>query len=143
MVHIFLYRFSRQHTEAERGNLVTSWCSTCNRIGPHVASSFSPLRWLSVNFLSLTLCYLTIFNSIDYRLSNYVIIVPLLLIYKCQSFSTWSDSSNTKSAPLWAQIALCTLKQNTERYYLPLNGGKKLNNPRGCRVGDYEAAKLC
>lgn len=83
-----------------------------------------------VNSLSLIL------GNILYYLSNYVTIAVLLLIKN-------GPTVHTKSALLWAQITLCTLKQNTERYYLPVNRGKKLNNPQGCGVGDYEAAKLC
>lgn len=48
-----------------------------------------------------------------------------------------------EGGPAMGSDSLLHPEANTERYYLSLNRGKKLNNPWGCRVGDYEAAKLC
>lgn len=96
------------------------------------------VRLLNLNFPSLTLCI--IFRSL---LFHHVISALHLLITERQSFPLGSVSSKIKAALLRAPIALLHAQANRDRYYLSLNGGKKLNNPWGCRVGDYEAAKLC
>lgn len=41
------------------------------------------------------------------------------------------------------QIALCAPEQTQRDITCHWMAVKKLNNPRGCTVGDYEAAKLC
>lgn len=59
-----------------------------------------------------------------------------VIFYMVRQFRQQGGQAPGSDSPLHPEA-------NTERYYLPLNRGKKLNNPRGCRVGDYEAAKLC
>lgn len=66
------------------------------------------IHWSAI--LHLFCVQYIIYLKISHWQTGAVIVLPLL-IYARQSFSIWSDSSDSKVAQLRAQIALCTLKQ--------------------------------
>lgn len=88
------------------------------------------LRRLSLNILSLTLRI--IFNSLTIKLCYNCTAPPHL----CMPIICYL--TRHKVSPALGSDSPLHPEANIGRYYLPLNRGKKLNNPRGCRVGDYE-----